>query len=55
MAALKKDVVDGVLEIRHCIRCRQVADVLTKSGVSSDLIRKVMTEGSLKGVLEAQE
>ena len=55
MAALKRDVVDGVLEIRHCIGCRQVADVLTKSGVSSDLIRKVMSEGSLKGVVEAQE
>ena len=52
MAALKKDVVDGVLEVRHCIGCRQVADVLTKNGVSSDLIRKVMSEGSLKGVLE---
>ena len=53
MAALKKDVTEGVLEIKHCVGSRQVADVLTKNGVSSDLIRKVLTQGSLKGVVES--
>ena len=53
MAALKKDVTEGVLEIKHCVGSRQVADVLTKNGVSSDLIRKVLTSGSLKGVVES--
>ena len=55
LAARKKGVVDGVFKIRHCIGCRQVADVLTKSGGSSNLIRKVMTEGSLREVMEAQK
>ena len=53
MAALKKDVTEGVLDIKHCVGSRQVADVLTKNGVSSDLIRKVLTSGSLKGVVES--
>ena len=53
MVTLKRDVVDGVLEVRHCIGCRQVVDLLTKSRFNSDLIRKVISEGSLEGVLEA--
>ena len=52
MAALKKDVTEGVLEIKHCIGSKQIADVLTKNGVSSDLIRNVLNQGSLKGVVE---
>ena len=43
---VKKDVVDGVLKIRHCMECRQVADILIKSGVSLDQIRKVKTEAA---------
>ena len=39
MAALKKDVTEGVFEVKHCIGLRQVADVLTKSGVNLYLIR----------------
>ena len=54
MAALKKDVTEGVFEIKHCVGSRQVADVLTKSGVNADLIRKVISEGSLKGVVESR-
>ena len=53
MAARKKDVTKGVLEIKHCVGCKQVADVLTKSGVNPDLIRKVISEGSLKGVVDS--
>ena len=45
MAALKKDVMDRVLNIKHWIGLRQVADVLTKSGVSSELKRKVLING----------
>jgi len=52
MAALKEDVTKGVLEIKHCVGSRQVADVLTKSGVNPDLMRKVLSE-SLKGVVKS--
>ena len=52
MAALKKDVTEGVIEIKHCIGSKQVADVLTKNGVSAELVRKVLNQGSLKGVVE---
>ena len=53
MAAFKEDVTEGVLQIKHCVGSRQVADVLTKSGVNPDLIRKILLEGSLKGVVES--
>ena len=53
MAALKKYVTEGMLNIKHSVGSRQVADVLTKSGVNPDLIRKVLLEGSLKRVVES--
>ena len=52
MAALRKDVTDGVFEIKHCVGSKQVADILTKTGVSAELIRRVLNQGSLKGVVE---
>ena len=52
IATLKRDVTKGILKIKHCVRSRQVADVLTKSGVIPNLIRKVLSEGSLDGVME---
>ena len=52
MAALRKDVTDGVFEIKHCVGSKQVADILTKTGVNADLIRRVINQGSLKGVVE---
>ena len=52
MAALRKDVNDGVIEIKHCVGSKQVADILTKTGVNADLIRRVINQGSLKGVVE---
>ena len=53
MAALKKDVMEGVLEIKRCTGSRQVVDVLIQKRVNSDLIKKVLTDGSLKGVVES--
>ena len=52
MAALRKDVSDGILEIIHCAGSKQVADVLTKTGVNAELVRKVLNQGSLRGVVE---
>ena len=52
MAALRKDVSDGTLEIRHCAGSKQVADVLTKTGVNAELVRKVLNQGSLRGVVD---
>ena len=52
MAALRKDVTDGVLEIKHCVGSKQVADILTKTGGNAELIRRVINQGSLKGVVE---
>ena len=52
MAELKTYVTEGILEIKHCVGSRQVADVHTKSSVNPDLIRKVLSEGSLKEVVE---
>ena len=52
IAALKQDVFGGKIRVRHVPGSRQVADVLTKKTVSSELIRKVLSTGSLKEVLD---
>ena len=52
IATFERDVTKSILKIKHCVRSRQVADVLTKSGVIPNFIRKVLSEGSLKGVVE---
>ena len=52
LAALKEDIMNGVVQIRHCSGSRQIADVLLKSGANPDLIRRVMSSGSLEGVVD---
>ena len=52
IAALKQDVLEGRITIRHVPGIRQVADVLTKKTASPELIRKVLSTGSLKDVLD---
>ena len=52
IAALKQDVLEGKIKIRHVPGSRQVADVLTKKTASSELIRRVLSTGSLKEVLD---
>ena len=52
LAALKEDVMKGVIQVKHCTGSKQIADVLSKSGANPDLIRKVLSTGSLEGLLE---
>ena len=52
IAALKQDVLEGKIIIRHVPGIRQVADILTKKTASPELIRKVPSTGSLKDVLD---
>ena len=53
LAALKQDVMSGVVQVKHSTGSKQIADVLSKSGANPDLIRKVLSTGSLEGVLES--
>ena len=53
IAALKQDVQEGAIQVKHCSGSRQVVDILTKSGASPDLIRRVISSGSLRGVLDS--
>ena len=50
--ALKQDVLEGKINIRHVPGTRQVADILTKKTANSELIRRVLSTGSLKEVLD---
>ena len=47
------DVQEGVIQVKHCPGSRQVADVLSRSGTNPYLIRRVISNGSLRGVLDS--
>ena len=53
IAALKQDVQEGAIQVKHCPGSRQVVDILTKSGASPDLIRRVISSGSLRNELDS--